>query len=103
MGSPTGCEPYGDGAFVVVVSVTPHQGASDSDAQGEGRQAGGREAARGARCAYPEAVVPAINRNAGYAERCMSGVVVGRWIRAAMHLASGLPDALALAMPQFRL
>ncbi len=38
-GSPTGCEPYGDGASIVVVGVTTDQGGRESRLQGEGRQA----------------------------------------------------------------
>src|SRR5213080_4355856 len=34
-GSPTGREPQGDGEPVVVVGVTPHQGARESRVQGE--------------------------------------------------------------------
>jgi hypothetical protein len=34
-GSPTGREPQGDGEPVVVVGVTPHQGARESRAQGD--------------------------------------------------------------------
>jgi hypothetical protein len=37
-GSPTGCEPYGDGVFIVVVGVTTDQGGRESRPQGEGRQ-----------------------------------------------------------------
>ena len=37
-GSPTGHEPHGDGASIVVVSVTPHQGRRESRLQGEGKQ-----------------------------------------------------------------
>lgn len=36
--SPKGRESYGDGVFVVVVGVTPHQGERESRSQGEGRQ-----------------------------------------------------------------
>ena len=39
VGSPTGCEPHGDGGLVVVVGVTPHQGGRESRPQpGEGGQ-----------------------------------------------------------------
>ena len=38
MGSPTGREPYGDGALIVVVGLTPHQGERESRSQGEARQ-----------------------------------------------------------------
>src|SRR6266540_3812893 len=34
-GSPTGCEPYGDGEPIVAVGVTPHQGVRESRMQGE--------------------------------------------------------------------
>src|SRR6266508_2417970 len=34
-GSPTGCEPYGDGEPIVAVGVTPHQGVRESRTQGE--------------------------------------------------------------------
>jgi len=38
-GSPKGRESYGDGAFIVVVGVTPHQGGCEiKQPQGEGRQ-----------------------------------------------------------------
>jgi len=35
-GLPTGREPYGNGATIVVVGVTPHQGSWESQLQGEG-------------------------------------------------------------------
>ena len=35
--SPTGCEPYGDGASIVAVGVTPDQGGRESRPQGKGR------------------------------------------------------------------
>lgn len=38
MGSPTGCESYGDGGPVVVAGVTPGQGVRESRTQGEGGQ-----------------------------------------------------------------
>ena len=38
VGSPTGCEPYGDGGFVVVAGATPGQGGRESRPQGEGGQ-----------------------------------------------------------------
>jgi group II intron reverse transcriptase/maturase len=38
MGWPTGREPYGHGAAIVVVGVTPHQGAGNTVHMGEGRQ-----------------------------------------------------------------
>ena len=38
VGSPNGREPYGDGGFVVVVGVTPHQGVRESRKQGKGSQ-----------------------------------------------------------------
>jgi hypothetical protein len=38
VGSPKGREPYGDGGFVVVVGVTPHQGVRESRKQGKGSQ-----------------------------------------------------------------
>lgn len=38
MGSSVGREPYDDGVLVVVVGVTPHQGAREGRAQGEGAQ-----------------------------------------------------------------
>ncbi len=41
MGSPTGCEPYGDGGPVVVVGVTPHQGRRENRRQGKGGQVAG--------------------------------------------------------------
>jgi hypothetical protein len=34
-GSPTGCEPYGDGEPIVVVGVASHQGVRESRTQGE--------------------------------------------------------------------
>ena len=37
-GWPTGREPHGHGALVVVVGVTPHQGGRESRPQGEGEQ-----------------------------------------------------------------
>lgn len=38
-GSPKGREPYGDGASIVVVGLTPHQGGCDiKQPQGEGKQ-----------------------------------------------------------------
>ncbi len=36
--SPTGREPYGDGASIVVVGVTTDQGGRESRPQGKGRQ-----------------------------------------------------------------
>ncbi len=36
--SPTGREPYGDGASIVVVGVTTDQGGRENRLQGEGRQ-----------------------------------------------------------------
>jgi len=41
VGSPTGCEPYGDGVPVVVVGVTTHQGGRESRPQGKGAQVTG--------------------------------------------------------------
>ena len=38
VGSPTGCEPYGDGGPVVVAGATPGQGGRESRPQGEGGQ-----------------------------------------------------------------
>jgi hypothetical protein len=38
MGSPTGCEPHGDGGLVVVAGVTTGQGGRESCPQGEGGQ-----------------------------------------------------------------
>jgi len=38
-GSPTSREAHGDGASIVLVGVTPYQGAWESQAQGKGRQA----------------------------------------------------------------
>jgi len=38
VGSPTGCEPYGDGGLVVVAGVTSHQGDWESQSQGKGDQ-----------------------------------------------------------------
>ena len=38
VGSPTGCEPQGDGVPVVVVRVTPHQGGRESRPQGLRRE-----------------------------------------------------------------
>ena len=35
-GLPTGREPYGNGATIVVVGVTPHQGSWESQLQGKG-------------------------------------------------------------------
>ncbi|MBA2682842.1 MAG: hypothetical protein H0U76_31170 [Ktedonobacteraceae bacterium] len=35
---PTGCEPYGNGALIVVVGVTTDQGGRESRPQGEVRQ-----------------------------------------------------------------
>jgi len=35
-GSPTGCEPYGDGNSIVVGGVTPTQGGRENRPQGEG-------------------------------------------------------------------
>ncbi len=52
-GWPTGREPQGHGGAVVVVGVTPDQGAWESHAQGEGHQADGRGAGREARCRAP--------------------------------------------------
>ncbi len=36
--SPTGCEPFGDGASIVAVGVTTDQGGWESHPQGKGRQ-----------------------------------------------------------------
>src|SRR5262245_26862560 len=41
VGSPTGCESYGDGGLVVVAGVTPGQGGRESRPQGEGGQVTG--------------------------------------------------------------
>src|SRR6266568_2857586 len=38
-GSPTRGDPHGDGASIVLVGVTPYQGAWESQVQGKGRQA----------------------------------------------------------------
>ncbi len=38
-GSPTRGNPHGDGASIVLVGVTPYQGAWESQVQGKGRQA----------------------------------------------------------------
>ena len=38
VGSPTGCEPHGDGGLVVVAGVTTGQGRRESRPQGEGAQ-----------------------------------------------------------------
>lgn len=46
VGSPKGRESYGDGGFVVVVGVTPHQGGRESRPQGKGSQMIGHRKAR---------------------------------------------------------
>jgi hypothetical protein len=53
-GSPTGREPYGDTAPVVVVGVTTGQGDGNTDSQGKGAQVTGhQQAERCARCVTP--------------------------------------------------
>jgi hypothetical protein len=55
VGSPTGCEPYGDGGLVVVVGVTPHPGGRESRLQGEGGQVtDAHEPGRYAKCRAPK-------------------------------------------------
>src|SRR5262252_4167753 len=55
MGWPTGREPEGHGVPIVLVGVTPHQGARESRAQGEVAQvAGAPGAVRYARCGTPQ-------------------------------------------------
>jgi hypothetical protein len=56
-GWPTGREPQGHGAAVVVVGVTAHRGGRDSRPQGEGHQADGRRAGREARCRVPTCAI----------------------------------------------
>jgi hypothetical protein len=47
-GSPTRGNPHGDGAFRVLVGVTPYQGTWESQAQGKGRQVS-RQRSQGAK------------------------------------------------------
>ncbi len=47
MGSPPGREAQGDGVLVVVVGVTPDQGAWESHVQGEGAQVESMERGKG--------------------------------------------------------
>jgi len=49
VGSPTARESQGDGGLVVVVGVTPYQGAGESPVQGEGAQVSATERRGGRR------------------------------------------------------
>jgi hypothetical protein len=53
-GLPTRGNPHGNGASIVLVGVTPYQGAWESQTQGKGRQAGRKRWKSGARCPYLE-------------------------------------------------
>jgi hypothetical protein len=90
-GSPTGREPYGDTAIIVVVGVMPHQGGWESHPQGEGWQAVGPRWMQVHECGSAEHPRRADNWRAGCIERCTSGSEGGRWKRPVRDLASALP------------
>jgi hypothetical protein len=66
-GFPKGRESYGNGASIIVVEVTPHQGERESRSQGEGRQVSKLERNGGARMSKAERTLLAMQKHG----RCM--------------------------------
>jgi hypothetical protein len=95
-GWPTSRKAHGHGVLIVLMGVTTHQGAWESQAQGEGGQVGKKGwkgDARGASVFHHEPTRKLlVNWRAGCSERCKSGSGRGGWRRIVGKLVSDIPS-----------